>query len=221
MDIIKLVQDNCFNQGQSYQTNINEYRISSVGYCPRKIQLDKILPEEKKPFDTKTLGTFAVGNAIHEYIQGLLPKDVMIAQENQIRYKYKEIELVGHFDLLLISENGLLVVDIKSAKAKSMYYRHEEAQDSHIEQANTYASILGTKGFSILYVNKDTFEMIQHNYKTDFFKFQIILDKIRIIYMNIIERELSEVQTGWLCDYCDFSRICDNLTPEDVPFFTK
>lgn len=117
--LISKIQAHVFNQGANYTPLSNQFRISSVGYCMRKLQFDKIIPEHKQPFDMKTQGTFAVGNAVHEYIQEHLPDDILIKDEFQVNYTYNNIKLIGHIDLLIQTPDGIKLVDIKTSNPRS------------------------------------------------------------------------------------------------------
>lgn len=222
MNLIESIQEHCFNQGLGYIPEENQFRISSVGYCPRKLQYKRILPDLEAPHDLTTLGTFAVGNALHEWIQTKLPESVLVKAEQRITYKHGAIELVGHVDLLLQTETGLKVSDIKSANNRSFGYKRKDASDEHIFQANTYARIMGVREFSILYVNKDTFEMIEHNYDTSEDKFQFILNKCQTIYDFTAEGRLLDkapIWNGKECEWktgqCPYKDICDNFETFD------
>ena len=194
-----------------YETTANQYRISSVAYCSVKIYYDKITPkEQKKPFSDKTLGIFEVGTIFHEYIQNHLSKDFLISAENEITFDHKEISLIGHFDLLILDPVvGLKLSDIKTANSRAFKYRSEEASNHHKEQANTYAAILNVDFYSILYVEKDTFAMVEHEYQTSKEMFVETLKKLQTINEHVV-LGIPPAKDGekWECSYCPYEKRC-------------
>ena len=76
-------------------------------------------------------GVFAVGNAIHDFIQMILPENVLVAFERQVRYElFPDWFLVGHYDLLVTDpEVGLKVVDIKTVNSKAFNFRQRDQDD--------------------------------------------------------------------------------------------
>ncbi len=221
--ITKLVQEHVFNQGANYVPELNQFRISNIGYCARKIQLGKIAGHEEKPFDLKTQGIFAIGNALHEWIQKYIPKRYLVKAEQRVYYDYKDIQLTGHVDLLLMTPNGLHVNDIKSSGMKA--FRNLDTygvSKHHRAQANTYASIMKTLDYSILYVKKEDFAMKVFEFDTSEEQFNASLKKCQSIHeaiMNKVLMDKVDTEDNWECGYCNYSNICDNVVMDDLPFY--
>lgn len=221
--IIKTIQDSSFNQGMNYEPEFNQYRASGVGYCSRKLEYDKIAGHEKEEFDLETLGTFSIGNAVHEWIQKLFPEKYLVKAEQTVHYDYKDIQIKGHVDLLLLTSTGLHVSDIKTTSSKAFKWLDTYgAGEHHLAQANTYASIMGTKTYSIIYVRKEDFAMKCFEFDTNKDAFQSILDKMQLIHTSILNKVLLDKVAGkdeWQCNYCSYQKICDKVVLDDLPFY--
>ena len=203
------IQNNHKKSGGSYTTGFNVFRISSCAYCSRRIYYKKTCPEKAIPLDKKTKGIFAIGNIFHDYIQTILPREYLVSYEKSVERKFDEIELVGHYDLL-VDEGGLKVVDIKTSGARGFHYKIKGASIYHVVQANAYAYLLNVKKFSILYVNKEDFDMVEHEKTLDVDMALRIVEKLKAVYEKIKIEKLPEKDylEDWECNYCPFRKIC-------------
>jgi len=204
--IIKKIQEQVFNQGHNYVPQQSQFRISSIAYCERKLQLQKFIPNLEKAFSLDTLGIFAVGEAIHRLIQSELSKDILLGREKKISFKFKEIELLGHVDLILLTDLGIKVCDIKSSNVRSFGYLDQYGpNEHHVIQANTYASIMKVQKFSILYVNKNNFNMKEFDFNvSDDLFVKVLIKAVKItksIKDEILLGRLKEFPKFWECQY--------------------
>ena len=210
--LIEAIRDVWRQDRGNYETKINEFRISSVAYCSRKLYYDKTTPKDERfEYTNKTLGIFAIGTAIHEYIQSYLTNNnLLLLSEGEVTFANQDISLIGHYDLLINDPQlGLKVCDIKTCNSKAFNYRQTEASSHHKTQANTYASILNVNFYSILYVEIETFAMVEHEYQTDKGLFNDVLTKLSLVYEHIQKQTLPDkITTSWECNYCPYRKKC-------------
>lgn len=201
----------------AYDTPLNTFRCSSVGYCARRLYYDKTVPKaDIKPFGLDTLGIFACGTSLHNYIQSILPDDYLIAKEKPVEYPHNSIVVVGHYDLLLLNRNGLTLTDIKSCNTRAFRFKQKEASDHHKTQANMYAGMLNVDTYSILYVEKNSFQMAEHFFPVDWQLFNDTLDKLENVYMHMQTQTPPErIVKTWECGYCPHKSTCDPPDPDE------
>ena len=209
--LIETIRKSWENDSMDYEPKENEFRISSIAYCDRRLYYDKTeTKEESNNTTNKYNGIFSIGRAIHEYIQQKLPVDYLIACEKEITFDYQDITLIGHYDMLIFDrEVGLKVVDIKSANSRAFNYRLQEASEHHKVQGNTYAAILNVGLYSILYIDKNDFSMVEHEYLTDKELFEETLIKAKNIYLKVLKENIPDrIAKSWECNYCPFVAKC-------------
>ncbi len=233
--LIKNIQENWTNEENSYKVKRNQFRISTAIYCPQRVFFSKLfeLPElqMQSPDVAVTFepnlelqGRFAAGNACHSFVEQTLIKkgNYLIASEEKISKKFKDIEIIGHFDLLVLDpDHGLKTVDVKSAKPSAFAYKINKADCRHLKQANLYAYILNTSHFSILYVEKVDYYMVEHIYEQDSEQALIDLVLLNKIYSEVNEaaeylknggsitgKEFPADREDWECGQCLHNNIC-------------
>ena len=210
--LVKQIQEVYNEQGHSYIPEPNQYRCSSIAYCSRRIQWDKIRKKDAKPFDKATLGNFAIGQALHEYIQNILPVKTLLGVETKVSKKIENIEIVGHVDLILLHpEYGLYACDIKSCNERAFNYKlkSQESSDHHRYQSNTLSYILGLDLFSVLYVEKNSFSMLEFIEETSEVKFLNVVNKLITIQNHIDGNTLADCDAfgTWECNYCPYKHL--------------
>ncbi|OLS22319.1 MAG: hypothetical protein HeimC2_30180, partial [Candidatus Heimdallarchaeota archaeon LC_2] len=155
-NIKKVVLEYITRSSHGYKTEKGEFRASSIGYCSRKILLNKntdkilsqddikLLPEWKQrqlesPADVEIeTGAHISGQAIHEIVQTALEKDV-VGMEEEVSFEGPNFKLIGHYDLLMTDEEGnKIVIDIKSTGT----YRHFLPNQAHLTQLMAYQGML-------------------------------------------------------------------------------
>lgn len=216
--ISELIKKQLLKEGHLYPSEQGVYRISQMPWCARKIFLDVTDPTtEEEP----KLGPNTTGEAIHQLIFKILRKTrELINGEGEveiINYYYEEekgvkrkvvFNFIGHYDLLMMKDNRLIVVDIKTIK--NLYYVRANAKEEHLNQLVLYQHALKKK-FSaevdglIIYIERESFEMIEH---------YSAYDEQRFFSMSLKGIELDKAIRGkqlmthakrtpdWECDYC-------------------
>lgn len=200
----------------------NEFRVSETGNCSIQLYWSRVMPEFHKEISITTAGKFAIGNAFHEYIQKHIGNTIAI--EHPVRYTPKEmdISLSGHIDLLTYTNYGLQVVDIKTHKPKGWDYLvniKKKTSPMYYTQVNTYASIVQTQYWSILYVEKVDFKTWVYTEETNEIHFEETIGKLRDVYHCIQEEKIPKADgEKWECQLCRFAELCkqEKCLPEGV-----
>jgi len=141
---------------------------SSLG-LPTQWQILKYLGVEPKPRDAYDLLVFRRGRDVEDFLVGMLQKHSGKKIETQMECKYRDC--IGYLDLML---DGI-PVEVKSTN--SMAYKHilkeGQAKKGHALQAAYYSLALGLDIFKICYINADTYQTIDFDYKTKHFTKEI------------------------------------------------
>ncbi|MHA1447797.1 MAG: PD-(D/E)XK nuclease family protein [Candidatus Hodarchaeales archaeon] len=230
--LIKTIQKHWTNETNNYKVERNQFRISQAIYCSQRIFFSKLfeMPEVQKEVpqiiiefqpDLRLQGIFAAGNAAHEYIENILPETYLVASEGIVKTEYENIQIIGHYDLLVIDpDHGLKIVDIKTCNSKAYSYKANKPDDLHLRQANLYGHILKTSHFSILYINKEDYNMTEHTRLVNHVKAESELIRLNRIYNKIMEfikngkhftvngNEITADGEPWECRYCPYRDIC-------------
>lgn len=227
-NIKKTVLEYITRDSHGYKPEKGEFRASSIGYCSRKILLNKntdtllteqeikLLPDWKQrdldvpeDYEIET-GAHISGQAIHEIVQTALEKDV-VGIEEEVSLVGPNFKLIGHYDLLMKDEEGnKIVIDIKSTSAPRDFLPNK----SHLKQLMAYQGMLdGIKG-GLLYIKRNNWEMTfipQDFNKTEFSNIitklshlALMEDKMKLpkIDPDIFETECKTPY--WQCPYFEY-----------------
>ena len=190
----------------NYELKDNQFRISTLAYCSRRIFYDKTCPD-KQEYDIYAKGRFLIGTILHEYLEKHLALENAVI-ESKVSYYYKDIELIGHPDIVVEDR----VIDIKTCSNSSFYYRKNDSFPAyhHFYQVNCYANILEKDTVSILYINKETFEPLERTLPAEGPRFKSALEKAHTIYQAILKKKIPDCdpEEGWECKYCPYSELC-------------
>lgn len=165
---------------------------------------------EKIPnFDSRILRVFAVGNAIHERIQGILDGS-KIEFEAEVPIEAEDPPIRGHADgIITLPWNGRrILLEIKSCNENTFNARlkWKKAKDEHFDQANIYAYLLGIDTIWVMYECKDNqnYEIFEH--KANIKKAETIIKKWRRAYDIFLDGDIpvrpykSDSQACLSCD---------------------
>ncbi|MCE7734781.1 MAG: PD-(D/E)XK nuclease family protein [Candidatus Heimdallarchaeota archaeon] len=190
--IKKKVLEYVVRDGHDYTPVKGEFRASSVGYCSRKILLNKSATKYLESDDIEKLpdwiqleilndgkrklqpGAHISGQAIHEIVQTALQNDI-IGMEEEVSFDGPSFRLVGHYDLLMENNEGKkIVIDIKSTSSPRAYLPNK----SHLTQLMAYQGMLGGIDGALFYIRRNNWEMtyFPQNYVKD--KFSLIITKL-------------------------------------------
>lgn len=116
------------------------WSASSAGYCMRKLVFERLGVPKTKEDDPRTQRVFSAGHVFHEWIQGITKAaGVSVAQELELQDE--DLMVIGHFDDLIKTEDGLILYDYKTANSKSFGYK-KELSHFHRMQVGTYLYML-------------------------------------------------------------------------------
>jgi len=177
---------------------------TDTGKCPRELYYE-FINAEKADYNDKDLTTFAIGKITHEYLQGLLSEGI---HEFRIDSYWRGLHITGYVDTLINTDEGLVVVDYKTNKPEGMKWIEEGPKDEHIKQVVMYLELLGlSKGF-LIYWNKSTGEMVEHEVKRDKKVINQIFKLFSQVAEALAENKVPEAVNDWRCDYCKFKGEC-------------
>lgn len=203
--IDRLVQK-YMEEGHNYETDINQFRISEIKYCPRLMYYLKVYPEV---VDTRLLRIFTIGHIIHKEIQNIIKEEEQVEIEKEVirRFTVKDnsIEIIGHADIVRYNE----VVDIKTC-----YKLPDNPYIDHLLQVNTYSYLLNKEYCSVLYVQKNDLEVRYFQYKTDKNLFEYCLNNCFYVYNCIKNDVLPEKRQYDFCKLCRFKKLCGGVNEE-------
>jgi len=197
----------------NYQPAEHQFRISTIAYCTRRIYFDKVNPE-KQEIDIYSKGKMVAGNVLHEFLETYLsnnfPSEELLI-ETEISYKHKDIELIGHPDIVANNK----VIDIKTCSEKSFNYRLNDDRPAfhHFYQVNCYACILKKDIASILYLNKEDLYPIERSLPIEEHYFLNALEKAQAIYQHLKQKTIPgpDYEEDWECRYCPYKNHCNDL----------
>ncbi|MHA2029536.1 MAG: PD-(D/E)XK nuclease family protein [Candidatus Kariarchaeaceae archaeon] len=200
-----------------YTPKKGEFRASSVGYCSRKILLNKNLEAFLKDTDIQKLpdwfqneiddskeyklepGVQISGQAIHEIVQTALKEDIL-SMEEEISFDGPNFRLVGHYDLLMKNSDGeKIVIDIKSTSSTRDYLPNK----SHLQQLMAYQGMLGGIRGGLFYLRRNNWEMtyIPQDYQKH--EFSLIVTKLSHLALMEENYTLPEIDESIFDNECD------------------
>lgn len=125
------------------------WRMSNLGKCPRYQVLQR-LNLKGKPFKDDTLFIFEIGHMIEEMVMRFLGSLVVARQTTVVADKF---DAVGHLDALILKDNELFPLEVKSTRDAALGYR--TPYETHKKQASAYALYMGLKRSVVLYLGRD------------------------------------------------------------------
>jgi CRISPR/Cas system-associated exonuclease Cas4 (RecB family) len=197
----------------------HQFRASELYFCDLELYLMKVFPEDKLPVKLGLKGTFMWGNAIHQFLQSELrieEPDKFWGAERNIELDFGDIEISGHCDGLWLTDR---LIEIKSANHWSFMHSVEDgyAKAHHMLQANFMASVLNTKLYTIVYVDRDA--SVKNDkifaiftYETDQEAAKHVISKMIHVYESVKRKEPPKpTPYSWECQYCSMRKKCKEL----------
>ncbi len=131
------------------------FHPSQVGYSEWLLLVKKLGLSEQPDLDL--LGTFKMGDLVHEFVQGTVMDDRYIHPhhiEGEIDLETDGLRFVGHYDLYDPTTD--IVYDIKS---RSSWYNFDPPVDRHLDQLHVYMKALDADYGQVVYVSKKDLEV--------------------------------------------------------------
>jgi hypothetical protein len=157
---VRQVIDDFLLEESKKKRNYNGYfSASSAGYCMRK-NLFEVLGVPPVKEDARKQRVFTAGHLFHEWIQKLTQSaGISISQEGEL--VDDDLNVIGHYDDLVLIDNKQILYDYKTASSRSFGYK-KELSHYHKMQLGTYVYLLRKSGYTelvearILVLEKDT-----------------------------------------------------------------
>ncbi len=218
--LIKLVEDHMIVAQEDNDRDETRFHPSGIGYCSRKITYG-MLQYPSSPIDARTYRIFQNGHSMHERFESWFGEmGIQIAPELElserspdegISSRCKELNITGRTDSLVIIDNQLYLVELKSANDNMFKYHLREPKDHHVQQLQLYMYLSGVhKGF-MLYENKNDQTLKEFYLEYNQRLVQKLLAKVRYVNDHVAQGKLPEKEgkaSEWQCKYCDYRGIC-------------
>jgi len=194
--------------------------------CMRQIgyEFSDIEPE---PLDVPTLKKFAIGNALHDWLQDLLikTKNAKIIEECNIIYLpdgavkkeadennkiiIKDPEIHGRLDVLLIDDT---IVEIKTINSGGFFYLGRAPKPGHYLQIQLYLHQKNLKKGVLFYINKETGQTKEFLLRYNPEYVQKALKRFKTLKENFIDKNILPprpyLMHDYHCNYCAFFKEC-------------
>jgi CRISPR/Cas system-associated exonuclease Cas4 (RecB family) len=210
----------------------SKYSPTELCGCLRNAWYSRIFPV---PYDAESYRAFLFGNMVHEMFQKnldypdrykmfkdteLLDRVSFVESEKGFHYllpfektEGRRVIISGRLDSIIFLKGAEkpIIVDYKTTKA--IKYNLTEPKDAHISQVNFYLGCtLGDHGI-IVYIDKGTFQIVQHTIHYSYDRFQKMID-FAVDLDNAIEKkkcpkiDKSEMAKEGYCSYCKYAKEC-------------
>lgn len=176
----------------------NEFYASSAGGCPRAMYFEKVIGG--KEFDTDTQRIFLVGNLMHDFLQQKVFKSG--ESEQSLTVDENGIKIFGRLDHI----DGDVVYEFKSTN--SLKNVMNEPNDHHKKQLMIYLKALGKKQGKIVYVEKNTFDIVEHDVVYNEQAFNRVLKEFMLVSYAVQDRVPPVFKDDWRCRYCNWRKEC-------------
>lgn len=136
----KVIDDFLIAESQKIRDYGDYWSASSAGYCMRKLVFERLGVPKTSEDDARKQRVFTAGHVFHDWIQELTRNaGVSVAQETEL--KDDKLKVIGHFDDLIKTDDGLILYDYKTANSRSFNYK-KNLSHYHRMQVGTYIYML-------------------------------------------------------------------------------
>ncbi len=188
-------------------------RISMAGSCEREIDLQLI--HGKKPVSFESYMRFQIGHMSEDIMIEILKKafsdDIYDCQQPVYMTIDGENPIAGHCDFRIKSLKATGEIKSVSENTFKMIQNEGKPFDQHILQTNSYAKLLGDPYCIILYLNRNTGELLDFMFETD----EIMFLGTKSKFSSALARKGIEVTprpyndaTQSPCFYCNWKTEC-------------
>jgi len=166
-----------------------------------------------------TTGNFRIGNILHEKIQEIMKiNNPAVINEFPLRAWVWNIVVSGSIDTVVFTEEGVSIIDFKTASAYTLPSGQWDKNPTHFTQVYIYAYLLSQMlkldiiDVSVVYISKHNLAIYKQTEKYD-------ADKARLIYTDFIMRcfyldrclikdIIPEPECMKWCKYCSYMNQC-------------
>ena len=210
----------------------SKYSPTELCGCIRNAWYSRMFPI---PYDSKSYRAFLMGNMVHELFQKnldypdrykmfkdteLLDRVSFVEAEKGFHYllpfektEGRRVIISGRLDSIIFLKGAdkPIVVDYKTTKA--IKYSMNEPKDAHVSQVNFYLGCTLADHGIVVYIDKGTFETVQHTVHYSYDIFNKMID-YAVDLDNAIEHNIcpsitkSEMAKGGYCSYCKYADKC-------------
>jgi len=184
---IRPVIDEYLDSKAKEQSYPNHWRASSAGYCMRKNIFERLgVPPVKE--DARKTRVFESGHVFHEWVQRIT-KNAGLSIAQELELSDEELDLVGHFDDLILLDDNLILYDYKTAHSRWFEYAKNRPM-SHYNRMQ-----LGT----YMYMLRKDFNGKDENYSLQLRKNVKVLEltEARIMKISKDDLRLHEIVLMW------------------------
>lgn len=181
---------------------------SEAGKCIRNLYYERKLQPEK-PASLYKL--FLTGDLIHEWIQ----KTIFNNDHYEVELKWQEgnLKFSGRIDTLLKDR----IIEFKSIKNFNFIQKAPSSQ--HLEQINMYMKATGIHKGTIVYIQKDNFDTLEHDVEFDKKLYNKTISRFKKLNKALLENKppirlkCFGKKYCWECNYCPFKEQCTTDNP--------
>jgi hypothetical protein len=136
------------------------WSASSAGYCMRKLTYQRLGVPKVREDDARLQRVFTAGHIFHKWVQAIT-KASKVSVEQETELKDEKLNIIGHFDDLIKTKEGLILYDYKTANSRSFGYK-KSLSHYHRMQVGTYLYMLRKDKYKdlsegrVLILEKDT-----------------------------------------------------------------
>ena len=186
------------------------------GPCLRQGYWDYI---DSIEFEDGTVGNFHIGNILHEDIQRIAKlNNPAVVNEFPLRVWLAEFIISGSVDNIVFVENGIHIVDFKTASQYTLPKGSYDKNITHFTQVYIYAFLL-SKIFkldildvSVVYINKHNLATYKQTEKYKVGKaigiYTDFLDRCGYLHSCLKAREVPIAEPMKWCKYCRYKEKC-------------
>tara|TARA_Y100000310_G_scaffold318706_1_gene373087 strand:+ start:542 stop:1198 length:657 start_codon:yes stop_codon:yes gene_type:complete len=188
---------------------------SSFGRCYRYQYWNRMNEKHSNPVDVYAMKTFALGNLIGGYIQGIISGQVLSVIESNI----STVDCEAYADIELQDE----IVELKTIhpfgfkQLKKKDFDITQSKIHNILQCMYYAIKLTKNKGRLVYISKDTMEIKEFVFDTvDWIN--RVDEELRILNSFWKQKKLppAMARLSWDCNYCNFKNKCKGGEGSDV-----
>ena len=227
----RMIEHNKTKDPDYYGHREGVVHVTSLSKCLRGVALEMLGAKKDSEIDPRKLGVFRAGNLFEEFIVDSLG-DKMQDRQTEYSYPYKGLIFVGRDDGTILYENVRRVLEAKSVRSDSFWYREKEGTlvSTHNQaQLQTYLwfrrVLLNDPVDGIFtYISKDDCTVIQAPVKFN----QHIIDDVVIPTMDILaeayakkdatlapvppmvvySKARGQYQKNFIAAYCEYHNQC-------------
>jgi len=200
-------------QRRDEQKRAGKFRVSSSGRCYHMRIWEKQGIPYSDPPSSRTLRVFAIGSALHDWIQDRLQeRHVLLLREFELEDEFR----IGHIDAVVRSGSKLILYDFKTVHSKKFFYLSNEIDIQYFMQAYTYYLMqketlgLNISDVRICYISRDDMLLKE----VSVLDMPTIDEMVKRDWNEILEVERGKTWVGpkmdWECDYCFYKTKCKN-----------